>query len=357
MVHRSFVAALALALLGSVVVAAPAGASVPYVNDWAFLMDGWNRSSSPVIADIDADGQNEIVFGHQDGMVRAYEGDGSLKWATAAVPTVNTGNGCNGQGGASAVDSSPAVADIDEDGTPEVIVGVGSTWVANQNGGIIVFDGKTGAKEWGSALGRDTGDVWANSGSPDGWCEGVFSTPSIGDIDGDGHLDVVFASFDFYICAVDRTGTPLSGFPVNNDDSVWSSAALFDIDGDDDMKIFIGGDSTPGGYYSHLGGVFRALDWTPGGVHAVERGGQRGLPLVACDRRHQRRWSSRGDHRNGQQLEHRVRQRSSAVWPRRRQRPQQALRLPSPRWISRARRPGVGGLYDHRFARSRRHRQ
>ena len=266
MARRFLSAIAALALAATVVAASPAsaGGAAPYEKDWALLIDGWNRSSSPVIADIDADNQNEIVFGHQDGTLRAYEGDGTLKWATAAVPSLN--DGCNGQGGSSAIDSSPAVADIDEDGTPEVIVGVGSTWAANQNGGIIAFNGKTGAKEWGTEVGRDTGNVWANSGSLDGWCEGVFSTPSIGAVDGDGHLDVVFASFDFYIWAVDRFGEPLAGFPFNNDDSVWSSASLFDIDGDDDMEIFIGGDSTPGGYYDHLGGVFRALDWTPGGV-------------------------------------------------------------------------------------------
>ena len=266
MARRFLVATTTLALLATALAWSPAaaGSVAPYEKDWAMLIDGWNRSSSPVIADIDADNQNEIVFGHQDGSLRAYEGDGTLKWSTAAVPSV--GAGCNGQSGASAIDSSPAVADIDEDGTPEVIVGVGSTWAANQNGGVIVFNGKTGAKEWGTDIGRDTGNVWANSGSLDGWCEGVFSTPAIGDVDGDGHLDIVFASFDFYIWAVDRFGTPLAGFPFNNDDSVWSSASLFDIDGDDDMEIFIGGDSTPGGYYDHLGGVFRALDWTPGGV-------------------------------------------------------------------------------------------
>jgi VCBS repeat protein/S-layer family protein len=265
MVRRFVACCTALAVIVAGLAASPAAAvTVPYQKDWAMLIPGWNRSSSPVIADIDADGQNEIVVGHQDGTLRAYEGDGTLKWASPAIPSTNAG--CNGQSGASAIDSSPAVADLDQDGTPEVIIGVGSTWAANQNGGVVVFDGVTGAREWGTALGFDTGDVWANTGSPDGWCEGVFSTPSIGDVDGDGYLDIVFASFDFSIWAVDRNGTPLAGFPFNNDDSVWSSAALYDMDGDGDVEIFIGGDSTPGGNYDLLGGVFRALDWTPNGV-------------------------------------------------------------------------------------------
>ncbi|MEZ5165585.1 MAG: FG-GAP-like repeat-containing protein [Acidimicrobiales bacterium] len=253
-----------VAVVTGVLVASPAAAGGPYSKDWATLLPGWNRSSSPVIADIDADGQNEVVFGHQDGRVRAYEGNGTLKWSTAAVPSL--AGGCRAQGTGSAVDSSPAVADIDEDGTPEVIVGVGSTWVSGQNGGVVVFNGKTGAKEWGTRLGRDEFNVWSGSAAGDGWCEGVFSTPAIGDVNGDGHLDIVFASWDFYIWAVDRHGNPLPGFPFNNDDTVWSSPALFDVNGDGDMEIFIGGDTTPGGYYDHLGGVFRALDWRPSGV-------------------------------------------------------------------------------------------
>lgn len=265
MIRRFAACCAALSVAFATVSAVPAAAAEPYEKDWASLIPGWNRSSSPVIADIDGDGRNEVVVGHQDGTLRAYEGDGSLAWSSRAVPSIDASR-CRAQGSPSAIDSSPAVADLDGDGRPEVIVGVGSTWAPDQNGGVVVFDGVTGKREWGTRVSRDTGDVWANTAAHDGWCEGVFSTPAVGDVDGDGKLDIVFGGFDFHIWAVDHTGTPLPWFPFDNDDSVWSSPALFDRDGDGDDEIFIGGDSTPGGGYDHRGGVFRALDWTPGGV-------------------------------------------------------------------------------------------
>ncbi|MCP3855272.1 MAG: hypothetical protein GY698_11140 [Actinomycetia bacterium] len=221
-----------------------------------------NRSSSPAVADIDGDGKNDIVIGHQDGKLRVFNRSGGLIWQAEAA--LSAQHGCHGSSSGTAIDSTPTIADLDGNGTKEIIVAVGSTWVANQPGGVIVFD-KNGNQLW-DWQGADEGTLWGDTLVKDGYCEGVVSTPAVGDVDGDGKLDIVFGGWDLRIHALDRNGDPLPGFPFYHDDSVWSSPALYDVDGDGRDEIFLGGDTTELGSEDWSGGVYRALDWQAGRV-------------------------------------------------------------------------------------------
>ncbi|MCU1426480.1 MAG: hypothetical protein JWL83_480 [Actinomycetia bacterium] len=212
--------------------------------EWSRSFSGWDRSSSATLADVNGDGVPDAVFGHQAGFIDVLDGRNGNTLPGWPQPT------------GAAVDSSPAVADIDGDGHPEIIVGAGSTWAPNQTGGLLVFEANGALRcKW---------DPPTANGGPS-WTA-VYSSPAIGDVDGDGHPDIVFGGFDLRIHAIDRNCHELPGFPFYHDDTVFSSPSLYDIDGDGRMEIFIGGDSTIGPPEDHQGGVFRALDWQNGQV-------------------------------------------------------------------------------------------
>ncbi|MCP4084333.1 MAG: hypothetical protein GY745_04670, partial [Actinomycetia bacterium] len=222
------------------------------------------RSSSPTIADINGDGENDIVIGHQDGMLRVFDADGGTIWEKPAVLDGRPGCAGSPPGLGTAIDSTPTVADLDGNGTMEIIVGVGSTWVPDQPGGLVVFN-NDGSKRW-DFQGIDEQDIWADIQVLDGYCEGTYSTPAVGDIDGDGYKDIVFGSWDLRIYALDRNGDMIPGFPYKHGDTVWSSPALYDSDGDGRDEIFIGGDMGYDPFEQWTGGIYRALDWQAGRV-------------------------------------------------------------------------------------------
>ncbi|NLE43624.1 MAG: hypothetical protein GX620_02785 [Chloroflexi bacterium] len=206
--------------------------------------------SSPKLADLDGNPSTlEIVIAGRDrsgdtpscqGRVYAYRPNGTKYWETQVRAPVN---------------SSPAIADVDRDGKPEVIVGLGG-YVGTPcwHGGVVALNGQTGAVKWTF----DTQD-WLNH-SPDGWLDGVYSSPAVGDVNGDGKLEIAFGAWDQCIYLLDgATGSPLwpelNGVPKQqhcgghgfyNEDTIWSSPALADLTNDGRLEIVIGADISAG---------------------------------------------------------------------------------------------------------------
>lgn len=78
----------------------------------------------------------------------------------------------------------------------------------------------------------------------------VASSPAVGDLDGDGDLEVVVGSSDNRLYAWDHTGESLPGWPILFTRAIYSSPALADIDHDGDMEVVIGGGLLEGKVYA-----------------------------------------------------------------------------------------------------------
>src|SRR2546421_176145 len=124
--------------------------------------------------------------------------------------------------------SSPSIADVNGDGSKDVVVG-------GQDGKVYAFDAH------GTSLPRRPPNA-----------------PALGDVDGDGINDIVFGAFNQSIYVINGNCAEKARF--NNTDSVWSAPALYDIDHDGAQEIFIGGDATASTVgLAHSGGYFRSL--------------------------------------------------------------------------------------------------
>jgi hypothetical protein len=137
--------------------------------------------------------------------------------------------------------STPAVGDIDNDGDMEIVIGMGG-WTTSPvtRGGVLALE-RDGNPKWY----RQTYDVdYPNpSGGPDGIPDGVYASPSIADVDGDGKNEVIFGGGDHHLWVVDgATGQPEAGFPLDMLDTIFSSTAVADLDGDNVLDYTFGAD-------------------------------------------------------------------------------------------------------------------
>jgi len=88
--------------------------------------------------------------------------------------------------------------------------------------------------------------AWHRDGTPvAGWPQTTgaplyCSSPALGDMDGDGKLEVVVGSMDCKVYAWHHDGAPVAGWPQTTGSSVWGSPALADLDGDGKLEVAVG---------------------------------------------------------------------------------------------------------------------
>ncbi|MBN2800026.1 MAG: VCBS repeat-containing protein [Deltaproteobacteria bacterium] len=212
---------------------------------------GDSMEGAPTLYDMDGDGVLDVVLATGGGRVMVLDGEGSPLpgWpvTTALVDALDPADPANHLGSPAAaavgteawapVLSAPAVGDLDGDGQPEVVV-------ATLRGEVLAWDA-AGQPLDGFPVFHDP-VPWTDAEHP--WDRGFFSTPALGDLDGDGALEVVVGGMDGKLYAWHGDGAPVGGFPVLLDKSDWplsdrlvSSPALGDLDGDGLVDIAIGG--------------------------------------------------------------------------------------------------------------------
>lgn len=148
--------------------------------------DGWVGASFPVAADLDGDGQQEVITGGG-----AFALDGTTLWSTGAA------------------DGYPAIADFDGDGDPEIAVtAVGSVRLHAHDGSTI----------WSTPLTNEH-----------------VGMPTVADFDGDGAPELVFTS-ETHLRMVDGDGAIVWELPVA-DWSGRSGAVAFDFEGDGTIEV------------------------------------------------------------------------------------------------------------------------
>lgn len=248
MTRKSLLLALFLAALSGV--ARGALNTPPLRPGWPVTLAGAGtvRVSQPAVGDLDNDGVKEIVVGTSGRKVYALRANGTIMpgWPVTVSAEVN---------------SSPALGDIDGDGFLDVVVACGSNFDQTTGSGRLYVFRRDGSLLWSFTPVDENGD-----GRPDG----IFSTPAIGDIDGDGDNEIAFGCWDYRVYVLRKDGTPMPGFPPNPSglghgirDTIWSSPALADLDLDGKLEIIIGADTHAEGSPINTpdGGAIHVFRW------------------------------------------------------------------------------------------------
>ena len=218
--------------------------------------------SVPAVGDLDGDGDLDVLVANKidpasQRTARIYRLENVGSVTRPALRMAGPLEGIEGE-----FHYAPALADIDGDGDPDLLVG---TW----NQGVLLFRNRGTARA--PRFAREAAPLVELS-------RGSHASPAVGDLDGDGDLDLVVGESSGEINVWRNEGSrtapvyalvteALLGLDVGRR----SAPAIADLDGDGILDLVVGAES---GETIVLGGL-------GGGVDRFERGGTLALPGIS----------------------------------------------------------------------------
>ena len=241
----------------------------------------------PAVADLDGDGYKEIICGSSDGHVYVWQHDGKPYLRSPFFSRPGQMLNC-----------SPTICDLDGDGEKEILVTTRNTnlsyiYAIRQDGSCVgnfdsnastpacipyVSNGIEHPLSVGDvngdgrlevvALGYDCVRIWSDAGEllinrslPGLLTESYINLtcPLLADVDGDDAIDIVFHQ-DNLIYALHDDGTDITGFPLSTADKMDNGVCVSDVDGDGKNEI-IAADKSGNIYAWKTNGKSTAIEW------------------------------------------------------------------------------------------------
>ena len=221
-----------------------------YLNGFPMMIEG-DLSNGAAVTDMDLDGLGDIIVVTLDGVLYAIQDDGSIR---PGFPIFLPSN----------VNTPVTLANMDEDINIEIIVGLeeGGIHILNNDGSLMTNYEIEGASVDGGLSVADldqdgsmevvfnTDDHYLHVWEPesnseiDGWPVHIgeisVTEPIIKDLNNDLNLEIINTTITGDIHIFNRDGSRYDNFPYISNDSTLFTPAVGDLDQDGDIEIIVG---------------------------------------------------------------------------------------------------------------------